>query len=331
VIRRLAAALTLALLHVTTARAAHAPVALTVDRCVLEDEREVRRVALVELQATLVDPALADPDATRASASCRDALIELRVDDPLTGKVLLRDIDLAQVAAPARARLLGLAIAELVSASWTELAVAPLSGVAPAGRTASTQAREAGRVAIAAHLPDRAAPRTLRLIAFAGGQALFAGSGVLWGGGLKLTKDYAHHLGFSLDVAATHGDAAGSLGRISSDLITAGAFFIGHRGFSGRAARLTLRGGPGLRVGAARLSGAPADPTVAVGHALWGPFFGPAATIALGFAAARRITIEVWAEAGYAALSTNATASGARAVALGGPWVGFQLGIGVFP
>src|SRR4029077_7676204 len=69
----------------------------------------------------------------------------LRVLDPTTGKSVERSVALAQAAPTARARLLALAIAELVAASWSELESNPQPKAPPAEPLAPVEAREAAR------------------------------------------------------------------------------------------------------------------------------------------------------------------------------------------
>lgn len=79
------------------------------------------------------------PDTNQAIVSAVEPkpYVELRVDDPLTGKTLKRAIDFENAPALHRARLLGIAITELVSASLSELVTNPNPEVAPVGRRSS--------------------------------------------------------------------------------------------------------------------------------------------------------------------------------------------------
>src|SRR5439155_8563961 len=84
-------------------------VALEIDPCVRVDRAQVRRVVTVELGDAPTDASAAGVDRTRVAVSCIGELVELRVDDPITGKSLERTIDLAE-APRASPRLLALAI-----------------------------------------------------------------------------------------------------------------------------------------------------------------------------------------------------------------------------
>lgn len=89
----------------------------------------MRRIVGIELAVEPVD--VDTLGTTRVRASCtRDATL-LEVDDGVTGKLTSRRIDLEGTARVARSRLLALAIAELVSASWAELRLRPPSDAPP--------------------------------------------------------------------------------------------------------------------------------------------------------------------------------------------------------
>jgi hypothetical protein len=144
-----------------SARAAYAdapprpPVSLAVDPCIATDAAEVRRIAAVELDARLA--AETEPDATKVIASCEGALVRVEVTDPLSGKAVSRLINLASAVSAARARLLAIAIAELVSASWTELVTNPTPAVPPAGAPAGEEAKAGARRSLQARAATTAA------------------------------------------------------------------------------------------------------------------------------------------------------------------------------
>src|SRR5262249_57015189 len=114
---------------------------LVVDPCVDAPAGQVRRLLAIDLGALLVDPEIPVAGATRASVGCDGTLTLLRVDDPVTGKSLTREVDIASSPPNARARLVALAVSELISASWTELATNPTPAVSPAGTPPPPDAR----------------------------------------------------------------------------------------------------------------------------------------------------------------------------------------------
>ncbi|MEM1417358.1 MAG: hypothetical protein AAGH15_20840 [Myxococcota bacterium] len=106
------------------------PLRLVVEACALVPAAEVRRIVAIELRGRLADAVTPDEDTTRASVTCESA-VEITVDDPITGKTLLRTIALTDRDPEVRARVLALAIVELVSASWAELVTNPEPRVVP--------------------------------------------------------------------------------------------------------------------------------------------------------------------------------------------------------
>ena len=64
---------------------------------------------------------------------------------------------------------------------------------------------------------------------------------------------------------------------------------------------------------------------------MWGPFAGPMALIGASLALPRRLLIELSLEGGYVVLPVGARVAGVRAIAVEGPWLGLQAGLGIFP
>src|SRR5204863_3029658 len=115
-------------------------------------------------RAALVE-ASPDEATTQVTATCSGEAAHLRVLDPTTGKSVERSVALSQAAPTARARLLALAIAELVAASWSELESNPDPKAPPAAPLAPVEAREAARGVIAPFRIELAAVADARLLA----------------------------------------------------------------------------------------------------------------------------------------------------------------------
>jgi hypothetical protein len=145
----------------------------------------------------------------------------------------------------------------------------------------------------------------------------------LAGGGLRVGGDHSHHLGWDVELGAYHGSTATALGTVTGDLLTGRAVLLGHYLWP----HIILRGGGGLRVGAARLGGAAIDPATVEARALWGPWGGPLVGLGLA-AAAARLRIDLSVEAGYVLWPVGARVAGTRALAVEGPWFGLTLGLG---
>lgn len=342
-----------------------APVLLELAGCPKIDEQAVARLLAIELGQAPVARSAAPPGATRARVMCApprpaappaDSLaldgqtapagasegapgpsadpgsgerreggapIELRVDDAVTGKSLWRSIDLGAADPAVQARLLALALAELLFASWAELLVTPTPQVPPAAPAASPAERRATSDSLQRKLAPP--PLGLQLSAVAAALVLFGSPRLSLGGGLQLRGDHGHHLGWDLDVLYHRGSTSTALGEVSADLLSARLGLGGHL----RVPHVILRGGVGARFGAARLAGQATDPATATSQALWGAFGGPLGALGLT-AAAGRLRIDLCAEAGYVVSPVAARVNGSRAVAIEGPWLGIQLGLGAF-
>jgi hypothetical protein len=319
-------------------------VALSIDDCVAAPQQEVRHLLSLELGGPLSDgetppgathaavtcplspgPATAEPSAGAGPQPALGDLVELRVDDGVTGKSLWRSVELHQADPAVRARLLSLALSELIFASWAELLVTPEPAVPAATPAASAATRQATSVEVGRKLPQPLPPLGIQLSALAAGHVLWQTPSVSFGGGLLLRGEHRHHLGWDLDLLVEHGDTMTALGNISRDLLSASAALLVHH----RVPYLTLRGGAGGRFGAARLAGDPANPGTTTASALWGPWGGPLLTASLT-AVAARVRLDLGVEAGYVVAPVIARAGAMRADAVAGPWLGVRLGVGFF-
>ena len=255
----------------------------------------------------------------------RADVVELRVDDAVTGKSLWRSIELQKADPGVRARLLSLALSELIFASWAELLVTPEPAVPAATPAASAAARQATSVQVERKLPRAVPPLGVQLSGLGAAFVLWGEPSVCFGGGARATGDHRYHLGWDLDVLVQHGATATVLGTVNRDLVSARAALLFHQ----RVPYLTLRGGLGARLGAAKLAGEPADAKTTLGASVWGPWGGPLLTLGLS-AAAARLRLDLSIEAGYVVSPVAARVGGVRAVALDGTWFGIQLGLGSF-
>jgi hypothetical protein len=307
----------------------HPRVELQMDACADAPVGDVKRFLAIDLGALLSDVPSPSPspspsmDATHAMIGCREALVALRVDDPITGKSLTREIDLAATPPAVRARLLALAVSELISASWTELETNAHPAVPPVGAVASPAARQSALAAVETRKAPLIGP--LRIVALASGQFFFTREGALWGGGLRVGQDRARGFAWALDAVAHHGSASTSLGAVVADTLSVGPILSFHH----RWTRVALRVGGGVRGGAARLEGQPSGPDIR-GAVAWSGWLGPVAASSLTVAPLRQLALEVALEAGYVALPFGGRVDGTRQVAIDGAWIGAQLGVGLF-
>ena len=312
--------------------AGRARIELSIEPCTDVSPDEVRRIAAIELRATAVEAPVHDPGTTRAEVSCEGEVAKIRVLDPLTGKSLARDIALDRVAAPARSRLLALAVVELVSASWIELEANPAPEVAPVAPPVRGEDRVAALEVVrerAASQPvvasaPRAAPGTWRITAELGVRWFAVDSEPLLGVGARVGVDPLSTLGVDLDVMAEHGTSSSALGSVALDSASIGAVMR----FRREIARLTLHGGPGVRAGLAWIAGYPSAPALAVGHQIDGVWAAPVAAVGIGYTTPQHLALELGLEAGYVVLPVRGIVDEGRDVRADGFFSGATIGAG---
>jgi hypothetical protein len=112
----------LALLAGRAARADGPVVDFSFDGCEEPLPTDVERIARVELHAA---KSALGPQ-TRIEIRCSADEVDLTGDDPITGKKVERVVSLAGVVESTRARLLALAVAELLRSSWIEVELNPV-------------------------------------------------------------------------------------------------------------------------------------------------------------------------------------------------------------
>ncbi len=276
------------------------------------DATEVRRVVNIELRLT------GDREtafATAVHVACDGPLVHLDVADPVSRKDLQRTMDLSAVAAVARARTLALAVVELVTASWSELALNADPQVEPLGDRPPAAERDAAS--------ERALRRpSLRVLLEGTGQALLGSPLRLWGGGLRVAVEPSRLLGVELDVHVDHGTAALALGSVMADRAAAGLSASVRTRFENVGLKALL----GVRAGAVRLTGEP-NPGARAGSGVgpWvGAHLGGAATVQLGAACA-----ELGVEVGAPLAGIVGYVDGIPAVPFNNFWLGARLSVGI--
>lgn len=309
------------LLFAPLARADDKPaVTLTIDKCVDVDANDVRKIVEIELHTAIAEQGL-----TKVTARCHDNLIELVVEDSITGKSLMRTVDVAAQAPKARARLLALAITELVSASWTELETNPTPAVPPAGPPPPPAAKAAARDVVHARVPILATSPgpSFRVLALLDRRAFLAKTAWVTGLGVRVARDGAP-LGWSADMLASQGTATATLGEVAMDVVGVALAAT----LSSRWSIVSARGGAGLRFGAARLSGVPRGEDVE-GASVRGPWGGPFLGGSVSIVPFAPMVIEASIEGGYVVAPVHARVDGERQVSVAGVWMGAAVAVGV--
>lgn len=277
--------------------------------------RETQRIAAIELRATLVDTP-PDSSVTQVTASCAGDLAALEVIDPTTGKSLGRTVALTEAASNGRARLLALAIAELVSASWSELQSNPEPRARPATPLAPASAREAARTAVA--------DRRFELAAFVDAHVLASGD-VLFGGGARFDLWLSPLVFARFDGQANYGQLDRPAGSVAV-LMPSAAATVGVARSVGAALRPAL--GAGLRGGYLWMNGV-ADGTTATGAGQRGVWLGPEVTLELSLWPGARVHPTVGVAAGWHLVGVRGTVDDGRDVRATGPWGGVSAAVAV--
>jgi hypothetical protein len=276
--------------------------------------REAQRIAAVELRAALVEGAT-DGATTQVSATCGAESAKLRVIDPTTGKSLERSVALSQAAVSARARLLALAIAELVAASWSELESNPEPRAPPVAPLAPAAAREAARGAIA--------PRRIELVAVADAH-LLASRDLLFGGGARSEVWLSSAFFWRLDALAHYAQLWRSSGSVAVTMPSLSSAV----GACLCSASLRPSVSLGARVGYAWMNGVPRDGAT-TGTRQGGAWVGPELAVELSPWPRARVHPALSLSIGAHLVGVKGTVSGGRDVAATALWSGLSLGVAV--
>lgn len=292
----------------------------------------MRRIVGIELAVEPVD--VDTLGTTRVRASCtRDATL-LEVDDGVTGKLTSRRIDLEGTARVARSRLLALAIAELVSASWAELRLRPPSDAPPVFTPVAPEpVRDVARRVVDARLapapppppgPIRRVSRARLML-----DGTFGGSGspahVIGGGQVEALVDLGARVSLSFGMDLSRGRVRSDLGDVRDDRLGWSTALLLRRLIGD----WWIAGGIGARVGRARLEGDRDAPNARVVSAPFGGAFlvGETWRVLVG-----RLLVHARLELGTVTLPVVGRVGDPRgpvAAAVDGAWSTLSLGLGV--
>jgi hypothetical protein len=259
----------------------------------------------------LVDTA-PDQATTQITASCSADVAILRVIDPTTGKSLERSVALSQAAPTARARLLALAMAELVAASWSELEDNPEPKTAPALPLAPVAAREAARGVVA--------PRPIELAALADAH-LLSSRDLVPGGGARIAIWISPTFFIGFDVLAHYAQLSRPTGKVALTMPSVSSAL----GLSFGSAWLQPRLSLGARVGYAWMSGVSASGATTGGREQ-GVWAGPELLVELSAWSRARIHPLLCLSIGANVLGVSGTVNSARDVSVTGVWSSLSIG-----
>ena len=267
---------------------------------------EVERIARIELHA----PRECAGPATEIGVACAGDDVRLTVDDPLTGKRVERTVSLAAVAELGRARLLALAVAELVRSSWMELEfrkTPALPVAAPVDVPVALKER-ARAIAVASDRPTwRGDASVEALIVPSVGRPILGLS-------LAAQHDVAPSIFVEGAASAWDGVTERATGAIAVRQIALDPAI----GWRVSILDLSL----GARVGWVELSGTPVGAGFR-GDTTSGVVFGPQAVLSLGVAAPLRL----WLRSGWLIHGERGVVAGDSDVVVGGVYVAVGLGL----
>lgn len=314
------------LLAVAGARAqGNAPqVSVLVDPCVPVDHAKLERLLAIELGTSTSQGAM-HPAPTRVSVACSVQGIELRIEDALTRKSMSRTLPASSFAGAESTRLLALAIAEFVVASWIELNVQSTPAVEPVGPAPNASERRMAERVVAKRAPPPIAPRNNSVSAALDAGVWSSNDGLMLGGGLRLWQ-----LAFAPIAWAAAADVGVTSVNVSSGTIDVTSMSLAlalamHLRFGSGA----LFTGPGGRIGLAIVSGDPKDRTQAEGKSFSAWIGGPIWLSRLELWAGERVRLGLELEIGLATLPVRATVEKEEVFAMEGVWISSALTLGV--
>jgi hypothetical protein len=275
---------------------------------------EVRRITALELRADVIAPAEVEDAVTRAEVVCGADLVELRVSDEATSKRLERAVSLSAAVPAARARLIALAVAELVAASWEESESNPEPRVPPL-----PPPRPESRAAVRRALRER--PSAV-IDAEANARWLAASAAWLVGGGMRVTFPLLGGLVLRVDAQADDGQVSRTLGDVAL------AMFGGSVGLGWALDGSSVSVIPwvGMDGGYARLVGLPGPG--ATGHVEQGGWTGPDVGVDLVFFARETVHATIGFAAAAAVVGVRGSVAGDRGADVLGLSATLTIGVG---
>jgi hypothetical protein len=250
-------------------------VTTVVDECVPIDRAQLDRLLSIELGTSAQTAASTATGPTHVHVRCVAAGIELNLQDALTQKGMVRVLSRESFQDASSTRLLALAIAEFVVASWVELRLPQKVAPEPlAGRARATEQAKAAAATTAGERVQpapRAGDETHTEIGFSGQlQMLSEQDGVMLGAGLRFLHAPVASVAFSIggDFGAVAIDSA--LGRV---VVRTFAFSLAGLGRVDLDP-FVLVTGPGARLGLAQMSATPDDASRTEASAFYAPYGG---------------------------------------------------------
>jgi len=278
----------------------------------------------MELEAELTEERK-DGAVTTARAQCADGHVRLTIDDPVTGKTSTRTLALDDQHRGLRSRMLGLAIAEAVLASWVELQLTPEPAVPRPDAVALPETRREA-AAIAERRMQGTTPPSPPWEVIAGPMVRWFSSSVLTFGLSASARHWfdEHPLaGLGLELDGSFGEH--SVRDVARATATSFSFApcLLIRSDLGPPMLIT---GAGWRIAPARLSAEPEG--LRPGDSAWSLWTGPFLSAALDVRLSRSLFFHASMEIGYVLAPAQGRVSDEPVIELGGSWLGALLSLG---
>jgi len=299
------------------------PVTTRVDPCVPVDLAQFNRLLQIELRTSAAQGA-ATPTLTEVSVSCGPAGIMLQLQDGLTRKSMARVLPAESFRDASSTRLLALAVAEFVVASWVELTLQPEPAVEPVGPRPPPQARQA----VEQRMREQVAspePPSGNLSLTSGVQLWSEHNAIPLGLGLRILQRPLPELAWTVSADLALGRARVDLGQVEVGTGSLGAALA----YVMPTEHAVFYIGPGARLGLTRMQGSPDEPQHAIGENFSAPFGGPVLFGRAEFWVTEALRLAVDLEGGIVTLPARAQADGMAVLALDGPWLCTALALGI--
>jgi hypothetical protein len=230
---------------------------------------------------------------------------------------LRRTLALSEAAPSSRARLVALAVAELVVASWQG---------APAASKPEEPNVAAPQPAPAQPSEPVSTPEVLAMVEALGVLRVFPDSGLWLGGaGARGVLSLWRPLTLVVDLSAEWGRASRSTGQVAARNLGGGLGLV----WAVQRKHLFVLPWLGARAGVARLAGEPSSSsTITSGETQTGPWLTPEVGISLTLFPHAPVHATLALSGGVMLLGVRGEVTGDRDVSILGPWAGVILGVG---
>lgn len=297
------------------AEAGPSRVVLLLEQCDETLAAEARRIVGVELRATIIAASDVDDSVTRVTVTCRGPDIDLSLE--AAAHRLYRTLALSEAAPTAWARLVALAVAELVVASWQGSPAV----IKPEEPSVTVRQPPAPVLEIASPVRVSAMADAIGVVRVLPGSGLW-----LLGAGARGVLTTWGPFTLLLDLTGEWGRASRTTGQVAARTIGGGLGL----GWGVQRKHLFILPWVGARAGVARLMGEPSPrSTITLGETQSGPWLSPEIGASLTLFPHAPVHVTVALSGGVMLLGVRGEVTGDRSVNTLGPWAAMVVGLGL--